>query len=143
MSEKSFQGKCSECNSEFPVDSIEEDIRCPKCGFPFANITVSCPHCGQEFDTDGSLISSIDPCPTCGEKFVWNTVKATDGSWMVVSRTGRLELHDMASLVSIMQQKMGEKETRAVSNDVTSNSKGCLGSFILVLSFGTSLILLL
>lgn len=150
MTEKEIQGSCISCKSQFaiPVSELQDDMTCPVCGSD-ANISVICPHCGQEIYTNGRTLSCSIPCPKCNKDFIWNTVKSTDGTPMVVSMTGRLEMHDMASLLGIMQENLEKAKSPSRSSPNVSNShsivknreagaKGCLGSIIVMISLGAS-----
>jgi len=143
MPEKNIQGSCISCGLRFPIpiDDLEDDMQCPKCGED-AGITVVCPHCGQNAGTNGRTIGCSFPCLSCGCEFIWNTVKATDGTSMVVSMTGRVEMHDIASAISIMQQQQEQNQHGSERKDVSSNSKGCLGTFIFMISTGTGIFFL-
>lgn len=124
MPEKTIQGNCISCGAHFPIDILEDDIQCPICGDEHASITAVCPHCGQEIEINGRCISTSNLCPICKKDFIWNTVKATDGSLMIVSVTGRIEMHDIASLVSVMQQELNEKEHRSLRNEIAPIPRG-------------------
>ena len=106
-----LQGSCDSCKSHFPIsiNKIEDYMECPNCGEE-ATIMAICPHCGHYIMTNGGTISCSIPCPDCEREFIWNTFKATDGTPMVVSMTGRLELHDIASAIPMMQQKINKNQ---------------------------------
>jgi len=150
MSQNAIQGSCTSCNSRFaiPFSELKDDMSCPVCG-NYADVTVICPHCGQEIFTNGRTLGCCIPCPDCNNDFVWNTVISTDGTPMVVSMTGRLEMHDMGSLLNIMQQQLGKSKNEPRSNmnisdpqsaakHRTAEPKGCLGSIAVIMSFCAS-----
>jgi len=56
--------------------------------------------------------------------------------------TGRAEMHDIASTISIMQEQIDEHQQGSKQNKASSNSKGCLGSFVLVIGIGVGIVLL-
>lgn len=143
MSGKSIQGSCISCGSNFPIpiDELEDYMQCPKCGED-ANITAVCPHCEQNIGTNGRTIGCSCPCPSCEGEFIWNIVKATDGTSMVVSMTGRIEMYDIASAVSIMQKELEQNQDVSNRKDTSSNFKGCLGAFIFMINIGTGIFLL-
>lgn len=155
MNEKEIQGSCISCKSQFaiPVSELQNYMICPVCGSD-ANITVICPHCRQGIFTNGRTLSCSIPCPECNKEFIWNTVKSTDGTPMVVSMTGRLELHDMASLLSIMQEDLEKTQnasrpnsnigdSRSIATKKGPESKGCLSSIVAIVSLGASLMILI
>jgi phage terminase large subunit GpA-like protein len=143
MPEKNIQGSCNSCGSRFPIpiDELEDYMECPKCG-EAANITAVCPHCGQNIGTNGRTIGCSCPCPSCEREFIWNTVKAVDGTSMIVSMTRRVEMHDIASAISIMQQQLEKNQHDSDRKNTSSNSKGCLGSFIFIINIGTGILFL-
>lgn len=151
FSSQEIQGECTSCNLKFaiPVMELKDYNPCPNCGND-ANITVFCPHCGEGITTGGSTISCLVPCPVCNKDFIWNTVKSTDGTPMVVSMTGRLELHDLASIINIMQENLEKTESPDQPKINNSNShsntknkaaepKGCLCSLVAMISLCASL----
>ncbi len=139
MSDRKIQGKCISCRSRFPIDieEFEDYMLCPNCNED-ANITAICPHCGQNIDTNGRTIGTQEACLTCDKDFIWNTVLATDGKPLIISTTGRVELHDLAAMLSVMQQQIGEEKSNK-KDDSPNNSKGCLGSILFVVFAGAGL----
>ena len=152
MDQREIQGSCISCKSRFaiPVSELKDYMTCPECGSD-ADITVICPHCHEEILTNGLGLGIIAPC-FCGKDFIWNTVKSTDGTPMVVSMTGRLEIHDMASILNIMQENLEKNEVpenidvivkgkhHLTANNRKIGSKGCLFSIISIISLLASLI---
>lgn len=146
MKEKEIQGSCISCDSQFaiPVSELKDYMACPVCGNE-ADITVICPHCDKGILTNGRALSCSVPCPECNKDFIWNTVKSTDGTPMVVSMTGRFELHDMASMLSIMRENLEktEKASRPKQNisyphtnaiKKGTEPQGCLSSIVAIWS---------
>ncbi len=134
MSDRQIQGKCISCSASFPiaVEELEDYMLCPNCNED-SNITVICPHCGQNIDTNGRTIGTQNECLTCDKDFIWNIVLTTDGKPLAINTTGRLELHDMAALLSVGQQQLGAENSNK-KHDNSNNSKGCLGSIFFVIS---------
>jgi len=131
MSKKSIQGSCISCKSNFPIpiDELEDYMQCPKCGED-AGITAVCPHCGQNIGTNGRTIGCSYPCPSCKCEVIWNTVKATDGTSMVVSMTGRVEIQDIASALSIMQKQVEIMRESELCADILNISNNFVLEFV-------------
>ena len=141
MAQKNIQGKCISCNSSFPVEILQDDIVCPVCG-EYANITAICPNCGENIDTNGRALGCCYPCPACNEEFIWNTVESTDGSPMVVSMTGRVEMHDIAAALAITQNQLSDKNEIFGKENASLNTKsaGCLTIITTIVGMGLLLL---
>lgn len=109
LSEKPIRGHCIMCKSNFPLSTSDlgDQIVCPVCSED-ASITTICTHCNQHIDTNGRTLGSLIPCPTCHREFICNTLETTNGGSLVVCTTGRVEMHDIASTLSLMKQQIRE-----------------------------------
>lgn len=130
---------CNYCKANFSIaiEDIEDSIECPKCGED-SNVTARCQHCNKEFQTNGLGIGEYTECPFCGDDIVINTFKTVGGGWQVVSMTGRVEMHDLASALSVLQHEMQEEE-RASRRKVIPPAQGCFGMLLMGIGFSAGL----
>ena len=133
-SEIKIAANCFKCETVFSVsldEVFKDNMVCPKCkNAEFNSITVICPHCQEVIHTNESAIGRQVSCGNCGKKYIANTVKQMDGTPLIVSSTGRVEMHDIASALSMMKNELEEPK----KNDPAA--KGCLGSLIFIVCIG-------